>query len=274
MTSKTQTILIIGATGDLGREFTRRFHAQGKTIIATGRNQSRLESIRTSFPGVETLEWEMNDLHNIRSKSAEIIAKYPNIDTVFIAAGYGDFWSFFQPESTTDDVVISTANLGFTSRALLARHFLPHLEKVASTGKQANLMIMGSGLGFFPSGFFPIYSATQSAVHSLTIAIRQQINGLHDPTTKANLNVIQVVAPYVDTAFDAHCRETAIKLAGGHFPKPMPLDEYMEVAIAGLAKEDENGRPLKEVTAGFATTRVDLWRDSIGKAMEGMGMPT
>ena len=54
--SEFNTILIIGATSGLGREFARRYHARGKKIIATGRRAERLAELKRELRGIETFE--------------------------------------------------------------------------------------------------------------------------------------------------------------------------------------------------------------------------
>ena len=53
MSDQFKTILIIGATSGLGEGFARRFHAQGKKIIATGRRLERLQALQEELPGLE-----------------------------------------------------------------------------------------------------------------------------------------------------------------------------------------------------------------------------
>lgn len=54
MASRMGSILIIGATAGIGEAFTRRFHSLGKTVIATGRNQDKLNAMAKELPGLQT----------------------------------------------------------------------------------------------------------------------------------------------------------------------------------------------------------------------------
>jgi uncharacterized oxidoreductase len=54
MAVRMNTILIIGGTSGIGEAFVRRFHADGKTVIATGRRADRLSALRTELSGLET----------------------------------------------------------------------------------------------------------------------------------------------------------------------------------------------------------------------------
>ena len=54
MSSRINTILIIGATAGIGEAFAHTFHSMGKKVIATGRNKEKLDVMSKQFPGLET----------------------------------------------------------------------------------------------------------------------------------------------------------------------------------------------------------------------------
>lgn len=53
MTSKMNTILIVGATSGIGEQFARRFHGLGKKVIVTGRRADRLSALENELSGIE-----------------------------------------------------------------------------------------------------------------------------------------------------------------------------------------------------------------------------
>jgi len=52
MSDNFETIAIIGATSGLGEGFVRRFHAQGKKVVATGRRIERLQRLQKELPDI------------------------------------------------------------------------------------------------------------------------------------------------------------------------------------------------------------------------------
>lgn len=53
MSANFKTILILGATSGLDEAFARRFHAQGKKVIAAGRRAERLQALKDELKGLE-----------------------------------------------------------------------------------------------------------------------------------------------------------------------------------------------------------------------------
>jgi short-subunit dehydrogenase involved in D-alanine esterification of teichoic acids len=54
MSSRINTILIIGATSGIGKALTSRFHGLGKKVIATGRSRDKLDVLVEELTGLET----------------------------------------------------------------------------------------------------------------------------------------------------------------------------------------------------------------------------
>jgi uncharacterized oxidoreductase len=51
-----QTILIIGATSGIGEELARRYHANGKKVIISGRRTERLDALTAELPGLGSIQ--------------------------------------------------------------------------------------------------------------------------------------------------------------------------------------------------------------------------
>lgn len=64
MSAIFKTVLVLGATSGLGEAFARRFHAQGKKVIAAGRRVDRLEALKSELKGLETFQVSRQQAHN------------------------------------------------------------------------------------------------------------------------------------------------------------------------------------------------------------------
>lgn len=60
MSSRINTLLIIGATSGIGEAFARRFHGLGKKLIITGRNVEKLKTLAQELPGIATRKVRRN----------------------------------------------------------------------------------------------------------------------------------------------------------------------------------------------------------------------
>ncbi|KAF7191918.1 putative oxidoreductase DltE [Pseudocercospora fuligena] len=251
-----KTILIIGGTSGIGESFARRFHAQGKTVIITGRRTERLEKLKSELgKGLETYAMDNNDLSALPKHIETLFKQYPNLDTVWVNSGIQYTSSIKDIDTSSEERIEQEVMTNVTSPMIIARHVVP---KLLAQDFPTTFMMSGSGLGFVPMGIFPVYCATKAAVHSYMVGIRQTLQG-------SNVNVIEIVPPAVGTELDAPHKELTKK-----FPAPLTLDEFGNEVFGKL----ENGKvgEMKEVAAGTANPRVETWRGSIGKVLEERGI--
>ena len=255
MSSSMNTILIIGGTSGIGAAFAKRFHSMGKKVIITGRRKERLNELQKSMSGLETYSMNMTDLDSLSGNVGELFKKHPSIDTVWVNGGVQVASSIKDASSTTDKEVSQEITTNVTAPMILARHVIP---KLIAKNSETNFMITSSGLGFMPIGsVFPIYCSTKAAVHQYCVGIRQALKD-------TNVNVLELVPPYVATELDATHKEAVGTL------KPMPLDEFTDKIFSVL--NNNQARNLKELAAGTAVDRVNTWRGSIGKTLAESGL--
>jgi uncharacterized oxidoreductase len=82
------------------------------------------------------------------------------------------------------------------------------------------------------------------------------------------LQVLELAPPYVDTSLNSDFRPQLVEKQGGpeKAMKPMPLEEYMQQAIAKI----EAGE-TKEIAVGIAEIGVKAWRGAFGPMLESRG---
>ena len=287
--SDFNTILIIGATSGLGREFARRYHARGKKIIATGRRTDRLAKLKKELSGIETMQvytpshslplfllphsfspsflqthytpltpfqMDVTDLSTLSTQISNLVTTRPDLNTIIMMSGIMQSYYFSDPssipslEDTTREI---TTNL--TVPVVLSRAVLPHWSTLS---QPTNLILVTSGLAYQPLPFYPIYIPTKAGVHYLCVTLRTQMAAAAAKGNK--VNVIELNPPYVDTELDMHNREDVMKAAGENAVPPMPLAEYIDSAMEGLDKRDGEGKPSKEINTGFSEVGAGKWR--------------
>lgn len=257
MSANISEILIIGATSGLGEAFAKHFYSHGKKVIAAGRRVERLNNLKGQLSGLETVQIDVEDVNSLEKNLNAIIKAHPDLDSVFVMAGKMELFNFTDPSTSTSKSIISEAATNFIAPLLIARTMIPHLQ---SLKRPTTFITVSSGLAYIPVPFWPVYNATKAGIHTFSVVLRAQCAG-------SNVNVIELVPPYVDTDLDSHFREEMVKAQGDHAQPPMPLEEYMEKATAILEQDG-----VKEVAVGFAEMGVGTWRNVFGPVLEKFGL--
>ncbi|KAL1610458.1 hypothetical protein SLS60_002126 [Paraconiothyrium brasiliense] len=273
MTSRINTVLVIGGTTGIGEQLVRRFHALGKKVIVTGRNRTSLTALAQDLSGLETRQFDITDFSTLPSHAADILKAFPDLDTVLINAGIQKSFSFFDPSSIAPGEVEREIAANLTAPTLLIQSFAPHLLALATKGNSVTLFVTSSTLGLIPMGLWPNYSATKAGVHALALTLRQQI-AFAGEEAKKNFNVVEIVPPYVDTGLDKEHREATNAAQGEHAFPPMPLQDYVDQFFKTLEDAEADGSLKKEIGVGTGALAVQTWRDSFGEVYKQFGMTT
>jgi uncharacterized oxidoreductase len=247
------TVLILGATSGIGEAFTHYFHAQGKKIVAAGRNESKLASLKSTLSGVETFRIDIEDIANLEANIQKVVTAFPTLDTIFVVSGIMKHFSFLDASGSSTDSIVSEVTTNLTAPLVIARTIVPHL---LSLKRQTTFVTVTSGLAYIPLPLYPVYDATKAGIHTFNVVLRAQLAG-------TSVNVIELAPPYVDTNLDAAFRDKT----ASHGPPPMPLQEYMDKATAKL---EEGGH--KEVAVGFAELGQGAWRKAFDPFFEQFGI--
>ncbi|KAI1292994.1 NAD(P)-binding protein [Xylaria venustula] len=273
MSSRINTILLIGATSGIGEALARRFHGMGKQVIATGRNKNKLDALAAELEGLRTQQFDISDLTLLPSIVAQILHGHPELDTIFINGGIQKSYNLFEPltptraEQITQEIITN-----LTAPNILAQLFAPHLLSLAQSGKKSTIFITSSSLAYVPLSFYPTYCATKAGVHAFTKAFRQQL--IFSGEASKNMNIVEVVPPYVDTGLDQEHREYTVAMQGGKdkaFP-PMALDEYVDKFFESLDQLTPDGSIKKEIGIGFGQMGSDLWRSTYDSVYQQLGL--
>ncbi|KPI45464.1 putative oxido DltE [Cyphellophora attinorum] len=208
--SSIKTTLIIGATSGIGESFARRFHSQGKKVIATGRREANL------------------DLPNLPRHVDTLLKQYPTINTVWVNSGVQQSFSFADPNSVpSDEAIANEIIVNITAPTLLAKHFAPHLQKI-SKEQEAFLMITSSGITFVPAAAYPAlrvcelsrllppYVATELDLKHKEAATSVEPMPLEEYTTKV-LEIMESTKPADVKEVGVGFSEMAIKTWRGAF---------------------------------------------------------
>lgn len=198
-----------------------------------------------------------------------ILADFPNLDSVYINAGIQNHHMIFEEPTNQKDVIREmTTNL--LSPVLVAQYFAPHLLKLAKSGTYTNIFLTSSSLAYFPVPFYPAYCPTKAGIAAFAKVMRMQL----EHTGCKNMNVIEVVPPYVGTDLNAAHRQQTDALQGGPDKaiQPMPLSEYIDSFFDALEQTGADNSFKNEIGVGFGAQGAKVWNEGFQKLLNSAGM--
>ena len=224
-----QTILITGGSSGIGLALAKKFLENDNTVIITGRNLPKLETVQKEFPKIHIFQSDVTDDAEVRMLVDDVEEKFGGLDVLINNAGImvlvdaGNERNELQKQ-------MQEIEINYNSPIRVLHYFLPLLKK----SKNAVLVNVSSGLAYVPFAQAPVYSGTKSALHFWTQAIRPQLQ-------PHNIKVVELLPPVVDTPL-AHGAD----IAEDDNLKPMPPEKLTDI----FWKDFINGK--EEITPGIS----------------------
>jgi uncharacterized oxidoreductase len=243
-----RTILITGGSAGIGLAFAHKFLELGNQVIVTGRRQSVLDELKSSYPKLHTIQSDIADPAQIASLARRVKAEYPKLDVLMNNAGIMLHRNLRGPAGDLDELTSEVdINLGGVIRTTSA--FIDIL-----TANKGTVINVSSGLAFVPLSSAPIYCATKAAVHSYTQSLRFQLE-------QSGVEVIELMPPAVKTALSADLPE-------GGLVSLITTDELLKQTVAAFKKGKLEIRPgqanllalMRRLAPGFMNRQ--LWSAS------------
>ena len=165
-------ILVTGATAGFGESITRRFIANGHKVIATGRREERLKTLKDELG--ENLYTAQLDVRN-RAAIEEMIAGLPDdwqaIDVLVNNAGLALGLEPAHKASIEDwEDMIDTNNKGLV---YMTRAVLPGMVE----RNRGHIINIGSVAGAWPYAGGNVYGATKAFVRQFSLNLRTDLHG-------------------------------------------------------------------------------------------------
>lgn len=217
------TILITGGGSGIGRALAEAFHKAGNRVIISGRRKAVLDEVTAANPGMASMVMDATDAAGIRAFAEALVKAHPTLNAVINNAG------IMRPEDVAAapdylDTAEETIATNLLAPIRLTAALLPHFLKQPA----ATVLTVSSGLAFVPMVLTPTYSATKSAIHAYSVALREQLKA-------TPVEVIEIVPPYVQT--------TLMGEGQASDERAMPLDAFISEVMDIL----ENRPDEKEV---------------------------
>jgi uncharacterized oxidoreductase len=211
MKTSGNTILITGGASGIGLAMAEVFLASGnKVVICDIRKLNLIHAQRK----LKNIQIEVCDVTNEEAvaKLAKKMEDQGGINILINNAGIGRHHDFQHQNFSTQDT-FDEMNVNFFAPIRLTTYFLNQLKR----SSHAAIINISSGLAYVPYYKAPIYSASKSALHAYTCALRYQLRN-------TNILVFEVFPPSVDTEMSKNQ------------PNLMTTDELAKIILKGLSK--------------------------------------
>lgn len=185
MKTSGNTILITGGGSGIGRALAHRWHDAGNHVIISGRRRAALDEAIAGRERMSAVELDIEEPASIAAFVSQVIAEHPAVNVLVNNAGIMRFEDAGGSRDLRDAEATVVTNLLGPIRVTDA--LVDHLKGQAD----AAIVNVTSGLAFVPLVSTPTYSATKAALHSYTIALREQLKG--------QVEVIELAPPAVQT---------------------------------------------------------------------------
>lgn len=156
--------LITGASSGIGEAAAILFAENGYTVVATGRNQERLDAVKAKAPQqIHTIACDLNSAEACEKLIADVAAQFGQLDVLVNSAG---IIMRKTAADTSDDDWRQTMTVNLDVPFYLSRAAVPHLAK--SKGRIVNV---ASYWGVRGGGRALAYTASKAGLIGLTKAM-------------------------------------------------------------------------------------------------------
>jgi short-subunit dehydrogenase involved in D-alanine esterification of teichoic acids len=188
MELENNKILITGATGGIGKALAKEFlRYKNNTIIAVGRNQKKLEALRSGSENMISFTCDLGDPLQLEELVMFIEKEHPDTNILINNAGIQYNYSFREEQHITDKIK-HELDVNLYAPLSLIGLLLP----ILTLNDQSAIVNISSGLALSPKKQAPVYCGSKAAIHIFTKSLRYQLEG-------RGIHVFEVLPPLVDT---------------------------------------------------------------------------
>lgn len=185
-------VLITGASGGIGYEFTKLFANDHHNLILVARNEKRLLEIKKELIDQYQIEVEIftKDLsqENQINELFEQTNQY-QVDYLINNAGFGEWCEFVESDWNKQKDMINVNVLALSK-------FSYHYGKLMKNSQNGKILNVASIAGLLPAGpYLATYFATKSYVLSFSLALASELK-------EFNVNVSALCPSAVATGFE------------------------------------------------------------------------
>ncbi len=182
------TVLITGGGTGIGLALAEQLVRRDNRVIICGRRRERLLAAKKRNPDLQIRVCDVSKPASRRALAHWVTSEFNHLNILVNNAGIQrtvDFRKGARDLPDADEEVATNLLAPIHLSALL----IPHLRR----RQQSAIVNITSGLAFTPLAIVPVYCATKSAIHSLSLTLRFQLRD-------TPVRIFEVAPPIVPTA--------------------------------------------------------------------------
>jgi short-subunit dehydrogenase len=227
---RDRSIIVVGATGGLGRPIAQALADAGARLILVGRDESRLAS--TGVPGTR-LAIDVRLAASPMRIVDEAIAVNGGLDGIVYAAGAVAFGSV---DELPDEVMIDLFTLNTLAPIRLLRAALPAMRDSAAAGHDPFVVHVSAVVAEQPQAGMAAYSASKAALAAYDSAAMRELR-------REGIRLVDVRPPHTETGLAGR------PLAGAAPRLPQGLDpSAVADRIVAAIRDGEKDLPSSAFT--------------------------
>ena len=239
-----RTVLLTGATGGIGARIASRLHAEGASLVLSGRDKANLEGMATELAPARFVAADLSRKDEVE----RLVTTAGDVDVFVANAGIpasGQLVSFSVEE------IDRTLNVNLRSAIVLARLLVPGM---VSRGA-GHIVLMASIHGKLPAALVSVYNATKFGLRGFGLALGKELRGTGVGVSVINPTFVREAGMWAETGVNAH------PLAGQVTP-----DEVAAAVVKAIKQNraEIDVAPLSARLAVNAPRLVGSWAGRLG----------
>ena len=207
-------VLLVGATGVLGRGLAQRLRDAGARLAVTGRDRGRLDDVAETSNAEYRGELDLVDVEDCAGVVGAAAEALGGLDALVIATGSAAFGAAQDEDDAVVEELFAVNTLGPMA---VIRAALPHLESGGA------IAVLSAILVDRPVAGMASYSASKAAISAYLTALRRELR-------RSRISVLDARPPHMETGL----ADRAIAGEPPKMPRGHDVDDVLDTIVRGL----------------------------------------